>query len=181
MINKLEQINEIYKILDSKYFHICIDSTEEKINWTIFYNNLSTEDYCSIKNQPLLTSKKNTIEDIYALKKRFEIEKQKIFSDNLFDYIKSNFSRFKVNIRNIFGSIFIEISTLICIICFINLLINTSLWTSIICIILSINILIVGNFGLRKLDKLLDEDFKEQYIKTLTRNFNFVERLKLWN
>ena len=186
--NKLNQVNEIYKILNPEYFHICVENNENNaIKWSIFYKNLSEEDYYSERNKPLLTSEKNVPGDIYQLNKNFEKEKNKIFNNNIFDYMKFNFEcfDFKLKIKQIFYFIVIEISVLTFIIASINLFMKNNLWSSSIPAIFSVSILIISQHNLKKLDKLLDKLFnkksKEFYIKTLTRNFEFMERLKLWN
>lgn len=73
-----KQINKLHNILDKNYFHVCVSLTEENnVEWTVFYNNLDEEDYISSKNKPLLTSKRNTIADIYRLENKFEELKKK--------------------------------------------------------------------------------------------------------
>ena len=73
-----KQINQLHNILDKNYFHVCVSLTEgNNIEWTVFYNNLDEEDYISSKNKPLLTSKRNTVADIYRLKNKFEELKKK--------------------------------------------------------------------------------------------------------
>lgn len=68
-----KQINELQNILDNNYFHVNTKITEEnKIEWTVYYCNLKSSDYYSGENKPLLTSRKNTVHDIYRLKEEFE-------------------------------------------------------------------------------------------------------------
>ena len=178
--NKLNKVKEIYKILDPNYFHLCIeDDGENEIKWSVFYNNLSTEDYFSEKNEPLLTSEKNVIGNIYQLNKKFENEKNKIFNDNLLDYIKSIKSSNKI--IETAHSMLIKIITVCVIITIINLFIKHSFWSTSICLIFSASTFIIGQDTLKKIDKLFNKNNKEQYIKALTRNFDFVERLRLWN
>ena len=63
-----KQINELQSILDNKYFHVNTKITEEnKIEWTVYYCNLKSSDYYSGENKPLLTSRRNTVHDIYRL------------------------------------------------------------------------------------------------------------------
>ena len=61
-------IKEIKGILDEDYFHINVtlnDKFRGGIEWAVYYKNLPTDDYFSEKNKPLLTSRRNTIADIY--------------------------------------------------------------------------------------------------------------------
>lgn len=176
--NILNQVKEIYKILDSNYFHLCIeDDSENAIKWSVFYNNLSTEDYFSERNKPLLTSENNVIGNIYQLNKKFEDEKNKIFNNNLLGYIKS--IKFQNRIIDMLFSMLTKILIVCVIIATINIFIKHSLWSSFICLIFSVSTYIIGQKTLKRIDKLFNKNVKEQYIKTLTRNFDFVERLRL--
>lgn len=68
-----KQINQIHNILDKNYFDVNTKITEEnKIEWTVYYCNLKSSDYYSGENRPLLTSRRNTVQDIYKLKEAFE-------------------------------------------------------------------------------------------------------------
>ena len=85
--NKNKQKNKLFTILDSNYFCVCITQIDNKETWKIYYKNLPTRVYYSSSNKPLLTSEKNTIENIYALKEKFEKEKQKEFQQHLSEYL----------------------------------------------------------------------------------------------
>lgn len=88
-----ETIEELHDILDSRYFHICvtIDSRfKDNVKWKVYYKNLLEKVYYSEANKPLLTSEKNTIEDIYKLKEKFEEEKQKTAMMYLSDHFWLN-------------------------------------------------------------------------------------------
>lgn len=77
--------NNIYNILDSNYFHICIDTTNN--TWKVYYKNLPPRVYYSKINKPILTSENNTIDDIYKLKNKFEMEKTRELNSNVKEYI----------------------------------------------------------------------------------------------
>ncbi len=89
----LKQTNEIKEILDPQYFHTSINiKNKNEIEWFIYYKNLPQRVYYSSKNKPILTSKKNDIEDIYVLKERFEKEKTNEFNNNLAEILNMNFT-----------------------------------------------------------------------------------------
>lgn len=83
-----EETKAIRNILDSNYFHVAITMKgENEFDWRVYYNNLPAQTYYSEKNKPLLTSEKNTINDIYKLKDRFEQEKKKELKQHMKEYI----------------------------------------------------------------------------------------------
>lgn len=89
---KKKNMNEeekIEKILDKDYFHVCYDvyGNNGKKTWRVYFKNMPDEEYFSNKNQAILFSEINTIEDIYALKERFEQEKDKILTKHVSEYI----------------------------------------------------------------------------------------------
>lgn len=87
-----KQINKLHSILDKNYFHISIYVTNEnEIKWSVFYNNLDEEDYISNKNMPILSSRKNTMEDIYILKNIFEILKSEQRGLNCLEIFNDSF------------------------------------------------------------------------------------------
>lgn len=89
--NLTKMIKEIQEILDTDYFHINIRITEtQKIEWAVYYKNLKTDDYYSDKNKPLLTSRRNTIADIYILKDIFEKLKQETVEETGFEFFRDN-------------------------------------------------------------------------------------------
>ena len=93
-----EKIKALQNILDSKYFHICttVDSRfQDNVKWVIYYKNLPEKVYYSEANKPLLTSEKNTIEDIYKLKEKFEEEKQKTEAITFKDWLNIYYCVFK--------------------------------------------------------------------------------------
>lgn len=88
--NKNKKRNTLYSILDSNYFHICVENKEGKNSWKVYYKNLPSAVYYSNKNKSLLTSKDNTINDIYKLRQKFEVEKSKELRKNMKEYININ-------------------------------------------------------------------------------------------
>ena len=183
MQTKLEEIENKLDTLDHAYFHTYITNTADgKIEWKIFYKNLSNEDYLSHRNRPLLTSKQYAIDCIPILKRKFEEEKEAIFAENIIDYTQKNTESFlnQAKTKEIiyFSSIVLEIISFV--LFTIHLFIGvSSKWMSTIFLILSLSIFFVNKISIAKLDKLWsDKDFEEQYIKTLTRNLDFAEKLR---
>ena len=72
-----DRIKELHSILDNNYFHIHTSIQDDKVEWSVYYMNLSKKEYYSEENKPLLTSKNNAISDIYELRDRFERAKEK--------------------------------------------------------------------------------------------------------
>ncbi len=98
----VENINKIQNILDKEYFHTSIKIINgNTFTWEIYYRNLPNNLYYSNKNKPLLTSKNNTIKDIYKLKQKFNLEKKKCFIDNWAKFFKFDIAiiDFTSNIR----------------------------------------------------------------------------------
>lgn len=87
----MDSIEELNSILDSNYFHVCTSIQGDKVEWSIYYKNLSEKEYFSDENKPLLTSKENTISDIYELRDRFERAKEKEFIENKYIVFRDSF------------------------------------------------------------------------------------------
>ena len=181
-----KQRNEINGILDTDYFHVCklfcVEQNEGKIEWSVFYKNLAFSEYYSYKNEALLTSKNNTLDDLYKLKEKFEEEKEKLFEENFINYLEYYFSynKFSLKIKMCVTAFLIELSTIIFILGFINLFVNNNdVWASMIIMTFPICIFVLGNLLINKLDKLLDIDFRDDYKKILTRNLDFLKRLRI--
>lgn len=86
-----DRIKELHSILDNNYFHIHTSIQDDKVEWSVYYMNLSKKEYYSEENKPLLTSKENTILDIYELRDRFERAKEKEFIDNKYIVFRDGF------------------------------------------------------------------------------------------
>lgn len=181
-----KQIHEPMNILDSNYFHTCIIADDKEIiEWKIYYKNLSNEIYYSDKNQAILSSNKNNVEDIYKLKSRFEELKEKEFKDNIGEFAKDHFDIYfafldinektmdlALNIFLIYSlfNIFINVRS--------EDLINTILNFSI-CILIAIYI-IISNKKLNKSKDKADSKIQEILLKNIIKRkgLDFVEELK---
>lgn len=86
-----DRIKELHSILDNNYFHIHTSIQDDKVEWSVYYMNLSKKEYYSEENKPLLTSKNNAISDIYELRDRFERAKEKEFIDNKYIVFRDGF------------------------------------------------------------------------------------------
>ena len=181
-----KQIHELMNILDSNYFHTCITADDKEIiEWKIYYKNLSNEIYYSDKNQAILSSNKNNVEDIYKLKSRFEELKEKELKDNIGEFAKDHFDIYftflginekamdlALNIFLIYSlfNVFINVRS--------EDLINTILNFSI-CILLAIYI-IISNKRLNKNKDKADSKIQEILLKNIIKRkgLDFVEELK---
>ena len=84
---------EIKGILDDNYFYINIRLNEMfrgGIEWSVYYKNVNSKLYFSNKNKPLLTSKYNTIADIYILRDIFQKLQGRIISEEGFGFFENN-------------------------------------------------------------------------------------------
>ena len=183
--NLTKMINEIQGILDKDYFHVNIRITEtQKIEWAIYYKNLTTDNY-SDKNRPLLTSRKNTIADIYILKDIFKKLKQETVEEAGFEFFRDNKKLYwlikgikeisTLGMLNIFTIYtFVNIGIIVLANNFIVSTINTFL-----CILIGIYF----TFKNKKMNKLLDEaeEVKEKILlKNLIKgqSFEFVKKIR---
>lgn len=181
----LDSVKELHSILDNNYFHVCTSVQENKVEWSIYYKNLSEKEYYSDNNKPLLTSKDNTISDIYTLRDRFERAKEKEFMENkyiVFRYgfkIYSSMSEIKykglTGMLNIFT--FYALATLI---------ISISL-DNVIYSIINLCICILGEIYLtyqqKSIEKLMDkkvEETREFVLRNIIKNkgLEFVKRIR---
>ena len=182
----IRYIRKLRSILDKEYFHMCTEIKEkDKVEWKVYYRNLPTPAYWSRKNEELLTSKKHTIEDIYKLKKVFEQEKEKIYRDNLKEYLNvwsesyiqmcDIKRRYSTNITNLmFGMVVTNI---------LNILIFNSTEFGILQLALTIMLAAIDLLGVNKIEKEIDkasEKTKERFIQEKLRRqgLYFVNKLK---
>lgn len=178
--------NALYNILDFNYFHICVEHKEKnKTTWKIYYKNLPSKVYYSKQNESLLTSEKNTIDDIYKLKKKFEEEKSKIFKDNIREYIKIDSERFysMLKIKQKCSYILLDFFTLALIVSLINLFFINDTKISILNFFYTIFVAITGTFRLTQIQKEFQngkERMKETFIKEKIRRqgLYFIQKLK---
>ena len=82
----MDTYDKIQEILDMDYFHISLTQKDDgDIEWSVFYKNLNSKDYFSDRNICLLSSKNNTIDDVYRLAAKFEMEKEKARNEIIVD------------------------------------------------------------------------------------------------
>ena len=184
--NLTKMIKEIQGILDTDYFHVNIRITEtQKIEWAVYYENLTTDDYNSEKNRPLLTSTKNTLPDIYILKDIIEKLKEETIEEVGFEFFRDNKKIYWLN-KEIKEMSFLGMLNIFTIYVFVNIVIvliaNNFIISSInfvLCILGAIYII----FKNKKMDKLLDEaeEVKEKILlKNLIKGqgFGFVKKIR---
>lgn len=79
---------EIQNILDTNYFYTKVNIGKDRsVIWTVFYDNLPANTYYPKVNTRVLSSKNDSIQDIYNLKRKFEYEKNRTFQNNLNEFI----------------------------------------------------------------------------------------------
>lgn len=157
-----KMIDEISGILDNDYF--CINVTQNEnfrygIEWTVYYKNLKTDDYYSDRNKPILTSRKNTIADIYILKDILEKLKKETIEDVGFDFFSDNMKIYYLikEVKDILSLGMLDIFTIYTIANIVIVLIANNFIISIINFVLCILGAIYFIFKKKKTDKLLDE------------------------
>ena len=186
--NITQTLDQIYKILDKDYFHVCVEYTsKEKIEWKIYFKNLTQKDYFSGENKCLLSSDKNTLEDIQKLQSVFQKEKTKIQNELAFEIIFLN----KNNLYGFIRDIKMKLGKGYWIIYIINLI----LWiifaafrndtfiaiygTAVTWLLLIFNIIADRTFE-KESNKILKEEAEQKtkmYIKGI--GLNFVERIRI--
>lgn len=181
----IDSIEELNSILDSNYFHICTSIQGDKVEWSIYYKNLSEKEYYSNENKPLLTSKENTISDIYELRDRFERAKEKEFIENKYIVFRDSFKIYSVinEFKNKGLNGMLNLFTFYAVA---NVLINLVL-SNIIYSVINLCICILGAIYLiyqqKSIEKLMDkkiEETREFIIRNIIKNkgLEFVERIK---
>lgn len=186
--NITQTLDQIYKILDKDYFHVCVEYTsKEKIEWKIYFKNLTQKDYFSEENKCLLSSDKNTLEDIQKLQTVFQKEKTKIQNELAFEIIFLNknglYSFIKdINMKLGKGSWIIYIINLILWIIFATFRNDTFIaiyGTAVTWLLLIFNIIANRTFE-KESNKILKEEVERKtkiYIKGM--GLNFVERIHI--
>lgn len=181
----IDSIEELNSILDSNYFHICTSIQGDKVEWSIYYKNLSEKEYYSNENKPLLTSKENTISDIYELRDRFERAKEKEFIENKYIVFRDSFKIYSVinEFKNKGLNGMLNLFTFYAVA---NVLINLVL-SNIIYSVINLCICILGAIYLtyqqNSIEKLTDkkiEETREFIIRNIIKNkgLEFIERIK---
>lgn len=183
-----KRIKELHSILDKNYFHVCTSINNKYIDgvsWKVYYKNLPTQQYYSRKNRELLSSDKNTIEDIYKLKNKFEKEKAKIINENAYEYSHISHSVFNVmyETKKEFINNFEILMFLILIASIVNLFTFKCLEFSILSTLLTGFIAIFGSYILEQIDKLRGKvirEIQDNYVRERIRRqgLYFVKRLK---
>lgn len=181
-----KKIKAIRSILDSNYFHVAIKIKEkDEFDWRVYYNNLPEQIYYSEKNKPLLTSKKNTIDDIFKLKDKFEKEKQKELEQNLTEYINIACEVFRqmLNMKSKFSEMVTDLLLANLIISIINMLFIKDTICSLLQLIFTFLIVMIGFSKLFKIQKEIDEGqekMKETFIrgKISKQGIYFIKRLE---
>ena len=186
--NITQTLDQIYKILDKDYFHVCVEYTsKEKIEWKIYFKNLTQKDYFSEENKCLLSSDKNTLEDIQKLQSVFQKEKTKIQNELAFEIIflnKNNLYGFIRDIKMKLGKGYwiIYIINLILWIIFATFRNDTFIaiyGTAVTWLLLIFNIIADRTFE-KESNKILKEEAEQKtkmYIKGM--GLNFVERIRI--
>ena len=186
--NITQTLDQIYKILDKDYFHVCVEYTsKEKIEWKLYFKNLTQKDYFSEENKCLLSSDKNTLEDIQKLQTVFQKEKTKIQNELAFEIIFLNknglYSFIKdINMKLGKGSWIIYIINLILWIIFATFRNDTFIaiyGTAVTWLLLIFNIIANRTFE-KESNKILKEEVERKtkiYIKGM--GLNFVERIHI--
>lgn len=186
--NITQTLDQIYKILDKDYFHVCVEYTsKEKIEWKIYFKNLTQKDYFSEENKCLLSSDKNTLEDIQKLQTVFQKEKTKIQNEFAFEIIflnKNNLYGFIRDIKMKLGKGYwiIYIINLILWIIFSTFRNDTFIaiyGTAVTWLLLIFNIIADRTFE-KESNKILKEEVEQKtkmYIKGM--GLNFVERIHI--
>lgn len=181
----IDGIEELNSILDSNYFHVCTSIQGDKVEWSIYYKNLNEKEYYSDENKPLLTSKENTISDIYELRDRFERAKEKEFIENKYIVFRDSFKIYsamnEIKYKGIDGMLniftFYELVTLI-----ISISLDNAIYS-----IINLFICILGTIYLiyqqKSIKKLMDkkiEETREFIIRNIIKNkgLEFIERIR---
>ena len=183
-----KMIKEIKGILDEDYFHINVKLNEKfrgGIEWAVYYKNLYTDDYFSEKNKSLLTSRRNTIADIYILKDIFEKLKQETVEEAGFEFFRDNkrILNFMKEIKETSSIGMINIFTIYTFVNIVIILITNNFIVAFINLFLCILVNIYLSFKNKKMNKLLNEaeDVKEKILlKNIIKGqgFEFVKKIR---
>lgn len=181
----LDSVKELHSILDNNYFHISTGIVEDKVEWIVYYKNLNENEYYSDNNKPLLTSKDNTISDIYELRDRFERAKEKVFIDNKYIVFRDGFEIYsamgEIKYKGLTGMLniftFYALLTLI-----ISMSLDNVIY-SIINLDACILVAIYFKYQQKSIGKLMDkkvEETREFILRNIIKNkgLEFVERIR---
>lgn len=185
----IETVKELHSILDNNYFHVSTSIQGDKVAWKVYYKNLNKKEYYSDNNKPLLTSKNNTISDIYELRDRFERAKEKEFIDNKYIVFRDGFEIYsamsEIKYKGLTGML--NIFTFYALV---NLIVS-ALLDNVIYSIINLCACILGaiyiTYQQKSIEKLMDkkvEETREFILRKIIQNkgLEFVERIrKKWN
>ena len=158
--NLTKIIDEISGILDENYFHVNVKLNEKfigGIEWVVYYKNLKRDDCYSDKNRPLLSSRKNTIADIYILKDIFNELKLETEKEAGYDFFNDVFTIY-LTIREIKEKASLGMLNIFTIYVLANIIIISianSILVSLINMIICVLVAIYYVYKNRKLDKLV--------------------------
>lgn len=179
---------EIKGILDDNYFHVNIRPNEMLkggIEWTVYYKNVNSKTVFSDKNKPLLTSRYNTIADIYILRDIFRELQDQIIEEEGFDFFRDNKKIYYLiwGIKERAGLAMLDIFTLYIFIDLVTTLIEDNAVVGFVNLIACIGGAIFFLYKNKKLNKLLDNAEKETQdilLKVLIRGkgLGFVKEIR---
>lgn len=182
-----EIYNQLSGILDKDYFHIYVGETvNSEIEWKVYFKNLTIEDYYSNKNECLLSSGKNTTNDVYILASNFLREKRNILESQRTEILLKEID-FSFSTMNLSSYIDFIISLLVCIGFTVAMIINIctgykwGLWQNIIMITSLLIAKIIIDHKIEKFKEEQKNKYVEEHIKTYIKGMGlqFVERIKL--
>ena len=186
-MNATQILKYIYNILDKDYFHVHVStSIDGKVQWKIYYKCLIHEDYYSEENKCLLSSERNTLEDVERLESIFQKEKnkveEKIFLDNLF-IVNNMYSVLRILDRKITTIILIlyTINLILWLIsCFIQYNTTLSLYGTILMWLILISNFVIDKIFDKEISVSVKKNMEEKtrmYIKGM--GFKFLERIRI--
>ena len=186
-MNATQILKYIYNILDKDYFHVHVStSIDGKVQWKIYYKCLIHEDYYSEENKYLLSSERNTLEDVERLESIFQKEKnkveEKIFLDNLF-MVNNMYSVLRILDRKITTIILIlyTINLILWLIsCFIQYNTTLSLYGTILMWLILISNFVIDKIFDKEISVSVKKNMEEKtrmYIKGM--GFKFLERIRI--
>lgn len=183
--NLTKIVKEIEGILDRNYFHTNIKITGDKVEWAVYYRNVNTDVYYSDKNRPLLTSRKNTIADIYILRDIFQgLQSEIIVEEGYSFFLESKKIYFLISeIKEMSSLGMLNIFTIYVFVNLAIVLIKSNIVVSFINLITCIGVAIFFLQKNKKLNKLVDnakEESKDILLKVLIRGkgLGFVKEIR---
>lgn len=170
---ELIKIQEELNKLDKDYFHTHISYDKNgNFSWLVYYENMNSKDYLSMKNQAILNSKYNDINDIKKLNTEFE--KIRDIANNNISLDKSYLS---MDVFNVYFSITKKLGKIFELIGFSLMLIMTIIF------LLKIDIKIFITIGITLVISyavlLFTQLYTQKIIKDETKRFTSKEKKRL--